>query len=101
VRGFRGEAIEEAYEHIYSQKRILPVICEAISHSQKSREIAEKLKKSIENDAFLSDRPDAGPWHCVVGSSFATSISHQRGDIAVFKDPSKALTVWNTRAYAQ
>lgn len=45
------------------------------THKASANDIANELKKSL-------DEALGGPWHVVVGKSFATSVSHEKNGFA-------------------
>lgn len=61
--------------------------------NKREKDIAAIIKKTLDNDPDFNELPGKGPWQCIVGKSFAASITHDAGFVTFFDVLSTKLTV--------
>jgi len=74
-------------------KTILRIAAEALQGSLLEKDAAEVIKKAIDLRPELNTVAGKGPWQCVIGKSFASSISHEPGNLLFFDLPEVGKTV--------
>eukprot|EP00397_Hematodinium_sp_SG-2012_P064550 GEMP01091521.1.p1 GENE.GEMP01091521.1~~GEMP01091521.1.p1 ORF type:complete len:118 (+),score=24.58 GEMP01091521.1:62-415(+) len=60
---------------------------------KREKDIAALIKKSLDSDPDFNELPGKGPWQCIVGKSFASSITHDAGFVTFFDVLPYKLTV--------
>jgi hypothetical protein len=74
-------------------KQILFILAEAVGKSTLQKDVAEYIKKAIDQKPELNTLPGKGPWQCIVGKSFAANVTGENGWSAFFDLPSTGETV--------
>jgi dynein light chain LC8-type len=77
-------------EHLKIILRSAAVACEKYTLQ---KDIAEHIKKEIDQKSELNTVPGKGPWQCIIGKSFASAVTFERSHVAYFDLPSFGQTV--------
>ncbi|EER20709.1 dynein light chain, cytoplasmic, putative [Perkinsus marinus ATCC 50983] len=73
--------------------KIRILVAEALGKHKLSKEVAESIKTTMDQDPEFNIIPGKGPWHCVVGKSFGGSIAHERNHAVLFDDINSGNTI--------
>lgn len=74
-------------------KAILFIVSEAVAKFALQKDIAEYIKKAIDQKSELNTLPGKGPWQCIVGKSFAANVTGENGWSVFFDLPSSGDTI--------
>jgi len=75
--------------------KVHEVVAKAMEPEEDKREkdIAAIIKKTLDSDPDFNELPGKGPWQCIVGKSFAASVTHDAGFVTFFDVLPEKLTV--------
>ncbi len=73
--------------------KVMAVVTEACTKHSLQKDVAEYIKRAVDEILELNVVTGKGPWQCIVGKSFAGAITHEKS-FSVFIDlPIQGQTV--------
>lgn len=77
---------------------ILMAASQAFEQFTLQKDIAEHIKREIDQRPELNTLPGKGPWQCIIGQSFASAITFEPDHVAFFDLPSygQSILVYKT-----
>ena len=57
------------------------------------KDAAEYIKKEVDSKPEFNQVAGKGPWHCIIGKSFAAAVSHERKFATMIHLANRGLTV--------
>ena len=69
------------------------VSSKALDNHSLEKDVAEEIKRAIDNESEFNMLPGKGPWHCIVGRSFGGAVTHEREFVLLFDILSYGQTV--------
>lgn len=77
---------------VYASQFRYAVIAEHVSQVG-NKQLPELIKRRCDENAELNTVASKGPWHCILGKSFAVAINHIRGHSLMIEVPILGETV--------
>lgn len=74
--------------------KVMAIVTEACEKSTLQKDLAEHIKKAVDQVPELNTVPGKGPWQCIVGKSFATATTHETNFSVFFDLPEQGHTVF-------
>ena len=74
-------------------KIVLFIVAEATTKASLQKDVAEYIKKAIDQKPELNTLPGKGPWQCIIGRSFAANVTGENGWSVFFDLPSTGETL--------
>merc|ERR1711924_205820 len=65
-------------------QKVLLVVMDALANNKMEKDVANHVKKILDEDPEFNELPGKGPWQCVVGKSFAGAITHEASHLMFF-----------------
>merc|ERR1712139_725126 len=65
-------------------KKVLLVVMDGLKNNKMEKDVANHVKKVLDEDPEFNELPGKGPWQCIVGKSFAGSITHEAMHLMFF-----------------
>ncbi len=75
-------------------KKVMTIVTDACEKNSLQKDLAEFIKKAVDQVPELNTVQGKGPWQCIVGKSFATATTHETGYSMLFDLPQQGQTVF-------
>jgi hypothetical protein len=95
-KGIAAKVLQSLY--LFYFQFIRKVICDQV-RLNKQQDIAEQIKRKCDESSEINLSRGKGPWHCIVGTSFAAGVDHERGYSLMADIPALGSTVRTERGF--
>ncbi len=73
--------------------KVMAVVTEACDKHTLQKDLAEYIKRAVDEIPDLNVVGGKGPWQCIIGKSFASAITHETSFSIFFDIPIQGQTV--------
>lgn len=74
-------------------KKVVKITADALAANKLEKDAAAAVKTFLDTDPEFNELPGKGPWQCIIGKSFAASVTHEAMHLVFFDMINQGKTV--------